>query len=1673
MVILIALILFVRSPWGQSIIVDKATSYVKEKTGAEIRIGKLFITFSGNIFLEELYLEDLSQDTLLYSRKLEAGVAIAPLLSTGNISVTKLDWEGLTARVSRPEATGKFNFDFLIEAFASDTAQAATPVDTVAADPISISIAPASLRDFDVIYQDEVMGIDAKILLGELDVDISEIDLEKFFFEIKQVALKNTQVAYLQTKPFPPSEAEETETPMPSLKLDQLLLSNVDVDYVSEPDRMEAKAKIGHFLVELPEANLEDQIIHLAKTELTNSSVLYHDFSESPATESQKDEVAASENVGFVWPEWVVSADKIYIDSTEIEYKTADVPVTKGTFNAETIALSGLKLDLENVSFEDRQAAAKLNEFHFSEASGFELAEFQFELELDQKSMQIKDLTLQTNRSNLAASTTLNYASIDDLINFPEKTLITLLVEDTKLDVRDAYFFAPELAQDTLIREIAKAPVFLEGKLDGDLGNINVDKLLLRWSKTSLAARGTIEQPMDMERLRFDLPNIRMNSTRSDLIRFVDEQAIEIQLPDTLQLQSSVRGALDDVLANVDLKTSLGNITLDGGFQNLQTIAFDADLDVQDLQLGTLLKMPELDTLSFQIKAKGSGADIYTMDAELSSAFERLRLYGTDYSGLNLEGKLVEGAGDVRMWLEAEFLDFDLLTKLDLDSVNSKVDLNLDLKGADFRELGLTGQNSRAKLQLQANFEGNPEAFDLSAHLNDGNILFKDRNYQTGELDVKAHLTPDSTSVDISSKIANGYLRSNSSPNELQTALSGLFTHYLDSTAVRNPQGDSLVMQVDLTLAPDPLLTEVLLSGLENFDTARVKVDFIQATDSLVAAIDFPYINYGGTEIDSLHVRINADRKDLDMELGFLGLNTGPVAMQKTSLTGVMQNSLLNVEFLTYQEEEILARIPFDIGISGDSIRVLIIPDDLTLNGTAWEIKGDNSITFSTGDLQFREFELRNGEQSLTIQNDIPGFTEKNIAVEFENFRLETFTGIVNPTDTLAGGALQGQLVVENPFDAMGIMGKLNVDSLIVMDTHLGDLSLDATAKSLGNYVLALGLKDEGVDLELDGSFVADEAGGTFDVDLDLKQIDMEKIASLSQGQISNGEGFLSGKVTASGTTAEPVYEGEFRFNDASFVPTQLSTKYVFSNEIIRVDNEGIYFDEFTIRDGENNTFSIDGTVFTESYTNPSFDLQLYAENFLAINSTDDENELVYGKASLDADVSITGDLTLPIVRADLRVRDNTDLTVIIPESQADIVERNGVVVFVNKSDPDDILTRTLEESTSAFAGYDIQASLAVDPKASFKVVIDPYTGDNLTIAGDTELRMDVNPNGRVTLTGAYEVNDGFYEMSLYNLISKKFDINPGSRITWNGDPMDATLDIQAIYEVETSPADLMSAQLSGSSSEVQSQYQQRLKFLVYLNVKGELLKPEITFALDMPEGERGAFGGNVYSTVLQINSQEDELNKQVFSLLVLDRFFPSQGSDGSGGGAEAMARNSASQLLSDQMNALSNKLFGDSGFSLGVDVDSYQDYQSGSAQNRTDLNINAQQTLFDERLVINVGSQVGLEGTSQTEENANVLLANISFEYMLTEDGRWRVRVFRQNQFESIIDGQLFVTGVGLNFNREFTEFKELWKPPVKEDTELEKKLKKEESKKEREKRKEQRKEERKKAKKDEDPDK
>lgn len=178
------------------------------------------------------------------------------------------------------------------------------------------------------------------------------------------------------------------------------------------------------------------------------------------------------------------------------------------------------------------------------------------------------------------------------------------------------------------------------------------------------------------------------------------------------------------------------------------------------------------------------------------------------------------------------------------------------------------------------------------------------------------------------------------------------------------------------------------------------------------------------------------------------------------------------------------------------------------------------------------------------------------------------------------------------------------------------------------------------------------------------------------------------------------------------------------------------------------------------------------------------------------------------------------------------------------------------------------------------------------------------------------------------------------------------------------------------------------------------------------------------------MNEQEDELNKQVFSLLALNRFYPASGSDGSTGGTAALAKDNVNKVLSGELNAFSDKIFGKQGFEVDFDLDSFTDYQGDTPQERTQLNINAKKKLLNDRLIVTAGSAVDVEGSASTGQEENPIIGNVSLEYLLTENGRYRLKGFRKNEYQNIIDGQLIVTGLALIFNREFNKFSELFNP-------------------------------------------
>jgi len=436
----------------------------------------------------------------------------------------------------------------------------------------------------------------------------------------------------------------------------------------------------------------------------------------------------------------------------------------------------------------------------------------------------------------------------------------------------------------------------------------------------------------------------------------------------------------------------------------------------------------------------------------------------------------------------------------------------------------------------------------------------------------------------------------------------------------------------------------------------------------------------------------------------------------------------------------------------------------------------------------------------------------------------------------------------------------------------------------------------------------------------------------------------------------------------------------------------------------------------------------LNADNFQLMNSTQNDSVDYYGSLNFDATGTVTGRMSFPEVDLDITVNKNTNITYVLSTSQAAMQSREGIVAFVNKTNPENILAQGEDSMNVArITGMQLHARINTANEATFSVIIDPRTGDNLQISGESALDFNIARNGQMTLTGRYTVNDGHYELTLFNLVNRKFYFQEGSIITWSGDPVGADLDVTAIYRLETSASALMAAQMAGASSAEQNKYKQVLPFWVLMDIDGTIDQPALGFDLTMPEEAQGAIGGAVYGRINQLNQNPSDLNKQVFSLLVLNRFYPVPGSDGSQGGVESIARNNLNRLLSDQLNAFSDRLMGDTGVQLNFGLESYTDYQGESAQERTDLNISAQKNLFNDRLVVKAGTDVNVQGEARPGEE-NPLLGNVSIAYLLTEDGRWRLRGFRKNEYENVIDGQVYVNGIGLIFQYQFNRFIEMW---------------------------------------------
>jgi hypothetical protein len=572
-----------------------------------------------------------------------------------------------------------------------------------------------------------------------------------------------------------------------------------------------------------------------------------------------------------------------------------------------------------------------------------------------------------------------------------------------------------------------------------------------------------------------------------------------------------------------------------------------------------------------------------------------------------------------------------------------------------------------------------------------------------------------------------------------------------------------------------------------------------------------------------------------------------------------------------------------------------------------------------------------------------------------------------------------------------------------------------------------------GNDISLTGSFAPlGETDIALDLDLIIRQMQLNTMEGALGGFLQNASGSVNGTVSIRGSVNHPTINGPINFDNASFALSILGSQFKVDNEKLMVTENGLQFEDFMIRDSANNQLVLNGTIQTPNFINYNFDLNVKADHFKILSTTKKKGRIYWGDLVITSELYVAGTESKPLVDGNVVVNEGTNLTFKIPQREPGVIEREGIVLFTDLDAPEnDTLFRQYDSlNVAPLKGFDITTNIEIQKEAIFNIIIDEANGDFLNMQGEAQLSTGIDPSGKITLVGNFELDKGAYEIT-FNFLRRRFEIQKGSRIVWLNEPTKANLDVSAIYIANTSPIDLVQNQIAASTAAIRNTYLQKLPFEVHLHMTGEMMQPTVAFDIILPENKSYGVSNEIITQVntrlQQLRMDPGEINKQVFSLLLLGRFVGENpfASSSPMFDPSMYARQSVSRLLTGELNRLAEGLI--DGVDLSFDITTTDDYTTGERRRRTDLGIGISKRLLNERLTVSVGSNFELEGPKNSGQGGSNMLGNVSVNYAISRDGRYMIRFYRKNEYQGIIDGYIIESGLSFLITVDYDHFSEL----------------------------------------------
>ena len=1629
--LLLLLIVLIQVPSIQNYAKDKAITYLHNKIKTKVSLDHISIKFPKDIVLEGFYFEDQKKDTLLAGKRLEVDVDLFKLVSS-ELEINSVSLENVNANISRNK-DGVFNFDYIIKAFESKEPKVEDPDSK----PFKISVVKVNLDNVKFNFKDDFSKNDIKVRLTHFDTKFKKFDLDKMDFDIPNIALDGLKLVLNQdaVEKIAEVSVETVDTISKrkdfNLKLGKISLSKIDIAYDNKDSKLDSGIKLGNLDLSVNKIDLNNQLLDFDTFELKNLKGNLRLGTKDKQIKTPSLDSTAIKQVG-----WKVKLNDVNIQ--DIAFRFDDMqskPVLKG-IDYRHLDLDKFNFKAEKLYYGNDTISGNIKALTANEKSGLQIQSLKTNFFYGPKNAYLNDLYLKTPQTLLQNKVKVAYSSIATISKDLGNLSLDANLNQSKIGFKDILLFAPDLQKTNPFKSNPNAILYLNTRLSGKIKDLDIPKFEMSGiGTTRVSLSGKIKGLPDAQKAYYDLDIKKVSSTSKDIYSFIPAGTIpkNIQLPSQLNLQGKFKGSVQNFKTNLALNSSFGNAKVDGLFDQRikKKEKYDATVYLLDFDLGKLIKNDSIGKITLKAKVKGNGLDPKTAQAQFDGLVQKAVFNKYTYRDLALKGNIENGSFAVKSGMKDPNLHFDLIASGNTKDKYPSIQLKLNLDIADLEKLNLHAGPMKLRGNVDADIaNSNPDFLNGKVFLSNIQVLQDAEPIVLDSVRVVAFSDNTRNNIKIASQFLKAEVDGKYKLTTLAAAIKKSLSKYMD---LKNPkvngESDEQRLAFTVKIDNDPILFKLVpkLTGLEPL---TITGKYNNVADSLEIKGTIPRIVYADNTIADGKINIEAKGNALEYMVSVATIESGSLKIPFTSLSGKVENNIL-----TYALEVKDVKDKQQYFIAGefkteDSKNIFKIDaENFVLNYDKWTVDPENVIEFAGKRLYINKFDLTNSGNELKIQSQ-GNQDNAPLKVDFVNFKIETIMNIVKKDKLLMQGLINGNALVENVMTKPTFTSDLKIDQFAFKGEPVGDIAIKVDNKTNNLLAANVMLSGEGNDVNLTGNYKIDD--GNLDFNLDLNKLNIKSIQGFSMDNIKEGTGYLTGNFKITGNASAPKVNGELDFKDTGFRVTKLNSFFKTQDEKITLQNDVITFDKFTFHDENDNELTINGTITSADYTNFDFGLTVVADDFRAIHSKETDNNLFYGDLILDTKLNIKGTLKNPVVGGNLKINKDTKFTVVLPQSDPSIADREGIVEFVDEDNM--LLKQTVEMENklnqSQLIGMDVSVEIAIDKEAELTLVIDKGNGDYLNLKGEAQLTGGIDPSGKTTLTGKYEFSEGAYEMN-FNMIRRKFDIQKGSSITWNGEPTMASLNITAIYKVETAPIDLLGNQLGTMSPTVKNTYKQKIPFQTLLKMNGELLKPEITFDIILPDGNYDVSSDIVTASqnkLEQLRQEPNELNKQVFALLLLNRFIGENpfASESGGTSAESLARQSVSKILSQQLNDLAGELI--TGVQLEFDLESTDDYTTGNRENRTDLNVGVSKKLLDDRLKVTVGSSFAVEGQERANEESTNIAGDVALDYQLTKDGRYMVRAYRKNEYQVAVEGQVVETGVAFIITMSYNKFRELF---------------------------------------------